>query len=159
MAKDEDDDGPVYTSEGDRFRAVMKERRIELGLTQKELGDVIGCSPGYCSEIETGKKQFNEKRMSAICAKLGITITFSHLREGGPTGVDAFFAPFPPEVRPMMEAMRAALMRDAETAFLNEKEVPLVADSLALFQNIYKADRPQEVKQAGKLRRKLTKPE
>jgi len=39
------------------FAEILRDRRISLGLTQRELGEAIGCGQSQISEYETGTVQ------------------------------------------------------------------------------------------------------
>lgn len=60
----------------------LKACRSAIGLTQKELGTLVGCTPGSISHWESGKRQISVK----ICQRL-ITIFIQH---GVNTSMDNF---------------------------------------------------------------------
>jgi transcriptional regulator with XRE-family HTH domain len=47
---------PVDMAMHDNFRSNVRKRRMELRLTQKELGDLLGVTSAYVSEVEAGKR-------------------------------------------------------------------------------------------------------
>lgn len=53
---------------GPAIRAIRK----ALGITQDDLAVSCDVSPGYMSNVESGKKQPSEALVSAICLRLGI---------------------------------------------------------------------------------------
>lgn len=50
----------------------LKELRIKLGMSQSELGKVIGISNFAISSIERGKRSLTERNLSLICEKLNV---------------------------------------------------------------------------------------
>ena len=49
----------------------IKDRRIQLQLTQEELAEKIGISPKSLSQIELGKNFVSAENLEAICTALG----------------------------------------------------------------------------------------
>lgn len=54
------------------MRIHMKKRRLELGLTQKEVAKMAGLTRANYSHIETGKRDLNLDQMIAIAKALKI---------------------------------------------------------------------------------------
>ena len=52
----------------------IKKFRLEKGLTQEKLSELIGISTDYLSEIERGKKTPSFKRMELLAKALGIEV-------------------------------------------------------------------------------------
>lgn len=50
----------------------LKELRIKLGMSQAELGEVIGISNFAISSIERGERNLTERNLSLICEKLKV---------------------------------------------------------------------------------------
>lgn len=57
----------------DVFRANVKSRRTELGLSQTEVADRIGVDPGYISDLERGKRNPNLRRLAPLAQALDTT--------------------------------------------------------------------------------------
>lgn len=53
---------------GPAIRAIRK----AMGITQDDLAISCDVTPGYMSNVESGKKQPSEALVSAICLRLGI---------------------------------------------------------------------------------------
>lgn len=53
---------------GPAIRAIRK----AMGITQDDLAVSCDVTPGYMSNVESGKKQPSEALVSAICLRLGI---------------------------------------------------------------------------------------
>jgi transcriptional regulator with XRE-family HTH domain len=51
---------------------AIKAIRKALGVTQDDLAISCDVTPGYMSNVESGKKQPSEALVSAICLRLGI---------------------------------------------------------------------------------------
>ena len=50
----------------------LKELRMKLGMSQAELGEVIGISNFAISSIERGERNLTERNLSLICEKLKV---------------------------------------------------------------------------------------
>jgi DNA-binding XRE family transcriptional regulator len=57
-----------------RFIDRVRERRIELGLTQAEAGKLLGWNQSAWSHIENGRSDPSCKTMSSIAEALGIEV-------------------------------------------------------------------------------------
>lgn len=53
---------------------TVRDRRIELGLRQRELADLSACSPGFVAGLEAGKAAVQLDKVLAVCAVLGIDL-------------------------------------------------------------------------------------
>ncbi|SFN72007.1 helix-turn-helix domain-containing protein [Proteiniclasticum ruminis] len=51
---------------------IIRSRRKYLGLTQKELGSILGKSNTYLSDIEVGKTMPSLKTIIILCNKLNL---------------------------------------------------------------------------------------
>ena len=51
----------------------ISSQRKEKGLTQKQLGKMIGASEGFIDEVESGKRVMNDSMFSRITKALGQT--------------------------------------------------------------------------------------
>lgn len=49
--------------------SILKERRESRGITQKEMGNKLGCSQMYVSKLENGKKK-NMYMIEKLCTEL-----------------------------------------------------------------------------------------
>ena len=56
---------------------AVRGRRIDLGLRQRELADLSGCSPGFVAGLETGKPSVQLDKVLAVCAVLGLDLTIT----------------------------------------------------------------------------------
>ena len=54
----------------------IKQVRISKGMTLKELGDAVGLSVGYLSQLERGKSSIAINRLSALAEHLGVDVKF-----------------------------------------------------------------------------------
>ena len=52
----------------------IQKYRMDKGLTQERLAEEVDLSPGYVSEIETGKKRASMKTLEKIAAVLGVPL-------------------------------------------------------------------------------------
>ena len=53
----------------------IREIRTQQGLTQRELGEKAGISISYLSEVESGKKPLNSRRIEKVARALGVSPT------------------------------------------------------------------------------------
>ncbi|MCE9674899.1 helix-turn-helix domain-containing protein [Paraclostridium bifermentans] len=54
--------------------ANIKKFRKEKGLSQQELGNILGVSGAYIQQIESNKKNSSVKTLNKIALSLGVTI-------------------------------------------------------------------------------------
>lgn len=57
------------------FIGCLKEIRIKAGLTQAELGELIGTDQTYVSKYETRERRLDLIELRTICQALGVTLT------------------------------------------------------------------------------------
>lgn len=57
-----------------KFGNLVKDKRIQLGLTQKELAKLVGISTSYFTYIEWGERNIPLDLAVKLCDKLGISI-------------------------------------------------------------------------------------
>jgi transcriptional regulator with XRE-family HTH domain len=66
----------VYT--GASLGPAIRHYRLQEGLTQAELADLVGLSPTYLSRLETGEGTEELRRIIRILKQLGVRITLQH---------------------------------------------------------------------------------
>lgn len=54
---------------------VLREERVQRGMTLRELSAGARVSPGYISEIERGQKEASSELLSSLCAALDIRLS------------------------------------------------------------------------------------
>ena len=54
----------------------IREERKRVGLTMKQLGDIVGVAESAISHYETGKRQPNHETMLKISETLGVTVGY-----------------------------------------------------------------------------------
>lgn len=55
------------------FGDAIRKHRIELGMTQQELGDKVGAQPRTVSGWETNRTQPSQAQIESLCKLFGIT--------------------------------------------------------------------------------------
>ncbi len=58
----------------DDLIAVIKARRVELGLKQLDVDDIAGLQGGYTGKIECGSKGFGPMSLTALLGALGLVL-------------------------------------------------------------------------------------
>lgn len=66
----------VYT--GASIGPAIRHYRLEAGLTQAELAELVGLSPSYLSRLETGEGTEELRRVVRILRQLGVRMTLQH---------------------------------------------------------------------------------
>lgn len=64
----------IHTAEYRVFLKLLRERRKKAGLTQVELGKLLGQSQSFVSKCERGENRIDVVQLRAICQVLGITL-------------------------------------------------------------------------------------
>ena len=54
------------------YREIIKNKRMELGLSQNKLSKLVGISQPYVNEIESGRKSPSIEVLQKICDVLSI---------------------------------------------------------------------------------------
>jgi DNA-binding XRE family transcriptional regulator len=75
-------DGPeeapyrIYT--GASIGPAIRHYRLEAGLTQAQLADLVGLTPSYLSRLETGQGTEELRRVVRLLKQLGVRMTLQH---------------------------------------------------------------------------------
>ncbi len=64
-----------YKDLSDRFPQVLKEARLQKGISQEELADLAGLHRTYISQIERGLKSPSLRSLGQIADALGILLS------------------------------------------------------------------------------------
>jgi transcriptional regulator with XRE-family HTH domain len=62
----------IYVAQRGRLITLLREARIESGLTQTELGSRIGKDQTYVSRYESGQRRLDILEVREICQAVGI---------------------------------------------------------------------------------------
>ena len=54
--------------------ALLRQIRLDAGLTQNQLAETLGQSQSYVSKYETGEQRLDLTELEAICAGAGISL-------------------------------------------------------------------------------------
>ncbi len=86
--------------------ALLRQARQDAGISQKELAQVIGCSPGRIAQYEYGQRPIPILELEAIANFLGLSLSYFQDEETGPVAKQLRlyrewrqFQQLPPEVR------------------------------------------------------------
>ena len=67
----------------ERFRSLLKQIRLETGLTQADLADRLGQPQSFVSKFESGERRIDVLELRQICVAMGIgLVDFVRLFEG-----------------------------------------------------------------------------
>ena len=64
-------DKAIYTSEYAAMLELLSELREQAGLTQVELGELLGQSQSFVSKVERGERRLDLIQLRTICRSLG----------------------------------------------------------------------------------------
>jgi len=86
--------------------ALLRQARQDAGISQKELAQAIGCSPGRIAQYEYGQRAIPILELEAIANFLGLPLSYFQDEEAGPVAEQLRlyrewrqFQQLPPEVR------------------------------------------------------------
>ena len=65
----------IYSREYDMFRRMFKEERERLGLTQTQLGTLLGTHQPFVARIEAGQRRLDLVEFIHIMRKMGVVPT------------------------------------------------------------------------------------
>ena len=57
---------------------AIRHYRLQEGLTQAQLADIVGITPSYLSRLEHGQATEQLRRVVAILKQLGVRMTLQH---------------------------------------------------------------------------------
>jgi transcriptional regulator with XRE-family HTH domain len=64
----------IYIAQRDRLVSLLREMRVETGLTQTELAASIEKDQTYVSRYESGQRRLDVLEVREICQVIGITL-------------------------------------------------------------------------------------
>jgi ribosome-binding protein aMBF1 (putative translation factor) len=64
----------IYMAQRSRLVSLLREMRIEAGLTQVDLAARIGKDQAYVSRYESGQRRLDVLEVREICQAIGITL-------------------------------------------------------------------------------------
>ncbi len=64
----------IYIAQRDRLVSLLREMRIEAGLTQTDLAARIKKDQAYVSRYESGQRRLDVLEVREICQAIGITL-------------------------------------------------------------------------------------
>lgn len=65
----------IYEPEFKVAMLILKEKRIEVGITQQQLSEMLGCTQGYVSKYEQGQVRLDIIEIKRVCEALGWSLT------------------------------------------------------------------------------------
>lgn len=95
---------------------LVRKLRKERGLTQQQLSEAAAISRSYISEIETGEKHPNTRRLEQLARALGVHPADLLVQDGEDSGIRQFirmFLSLDPEQQDRAFQHLTDLMRDA----------------------------------------------
>jgi transcriptional regulator with XRE-family HTH domain len=64
----------VYIAQRDRLVSLLREMRIEAGLTQTDLAARVDKDQAYVSRYESGQRRLDVLEVREVCQTIGITL-------------------------------------------------------------------------------------
>ncbi len=64
----------IFTTEYAVLRDLLRELRIEKGLTQVQLSETLGMPQSFVSKYETGERRLDVIELREVCQALGTTL-------------------------------------------------------------------------------------
>jgi transcriptional regulator with XRE-family HTH domain len=64
----------VYIAQRDRLVTLLREMRVEAGLTQADLGKYVKKDQAYVSRYESGQRRLDVLEVREICQAMGISL-------------------------------------------------------------------------------------
>jgi transcriptional regulator with XRE-family HTH domain len=64
----------AFTQSNDEFRALLKELRVNKGLTQEDLAETLRLPQSYVSKVETGERRMDFVETAAFCDAIGVDL-------------------------------------------------------------------------------------
>lgn len=65
----------AFSHEYRAFRRLLRERRLELGLTQAQLSQQLERPQSFVSKYEAGERRLDVVELLGVCHGLGLTLT------------------------------------------------------------------------------------
>ena len=73
----------AFTQSNDEFRALLKELRVNKGLTQADVAETLCLPQSYVSKVETGERRMDFVETVAFCDAIGVDLAaFAKLFSG-----------------------------------------------------------------------------
>lgn len=92
--------------------ARVRDRRIELGLAQQALADLLGVTRQYVDQLERGVSAFSDARLELVARHLGLPVAYFYAPAAEDDALVAFaglFALVPAESRPLLQQIMAGM--------------------------------------------------
>lgn len=64
----------IYSKEQERLQNLIREIRLEAGLTQEQLAKCLGKPQSFISKYESGERRLDVIEIGEICKTLGISL-------------------------------------------------------------------------------------
>jgi transcriptional regulator with XRE-family HTH domain len=65
----------IYNKDYLDLLSLLREKRIEKGVTQEQLASLMGVNQGFISKIETHERRLDVIELRSICTALGISLS------------------------------------------------------------------------------------
>ena len=65
----------IYSSRNKKLQELLKEIRVDAGMSQVELARKLGQHQSFVSKYETGERRLDLIEIGQICEALGITLS------------------------------------------------------------------------------------
>ena len=68
-------DKSIYTREYELLLKLLRAKRIAAGISQVELGELLGTTQSFVSKSERGDRRLDVIQLRTLCGHLGTTLT------------------------------------------------------------------------------------
>jgi transcriptional regulator with XRE-family HTH domain len=65
----------LYTTEYEVFLRLLRQARLDAGLTQGVLAHRLGRNQSFVSKLERGERRVDVVELRAVCAAIGVQVT------------------------------------------------------------------------------------
>lgn len=119
-----------------RIAHALRERRIELGITQSDLADILGVTPAYLSALETARFTTQTRRLAETLSSLGLEL-IALPRDHPVVAEQRMHSAASPRRRGDRESPDARRLRDVLASVdLSKIENPRMADRLGRLKGL-----------------------
>lgn len=65
----------IYSSEYERFLALLRDTRVQCGLTQDDIATKLNATQSFISKCERGERRLDVVELAAWCSALNVSLS------------------------------------------------------------------------------------